>query len=190
MRSLLTTAHRQRSDEGSSHDPARSWSASLGPGAAQCQETDKPGSYGSSVYARATQQPDRVWDERIRLYTEGLASAPWKTAPTLQVRTRNVSGGGHASRIRCPSTVIFGLQDKFLDPRLVVERFENMINTESSYKGQEILLEDVGHWSPSNPACARILELVLLSCIQGKSIDLKQQKDVITSAVRIRRFGQ
>lgn len=189
MRYLLTLCYRQATNDSSSQGRALSWSASLGPDFAQSQTSNKAASYGVFVLVRALDQPDKVWDERIRLYKEGLASAPWNKIPSLRSRSGDETKRDDGSKVRCSTTVIFGLEDRFLDPRIVVEGFQDFIDTESSFKGLEILLKDVGHWSPTHPECVRILEQALILQLQRERTNTERQfAFAYSSAMQLREF--
>ncbi|TKA70146.1 hypothetical protein B0A55_06528 [Friedmanniomyces simplex] len=102
---------------------AESRASSFGPGSAECTSRDhKNSTYSAAVLSRATTSPPGNWLQRIRLYREGLTSGKWTLAPELQRYRPAPEGEGET--FKCPVTVLFGLQDPALDPRVVLDGVE------------------------------------------------------------------
>lgn len=155
VRFLLRACHKM-ADAGLSHPrgSALSMAASLGPGVAQCKGQHSEATYSASVLARAMSQPDGIWDERIRLYKERLMTGRWKPALNREARDEG--------SIRCSTTIIFGIDDEALDPRLMVDGMDAYVHPESGPKGHVIRLNSVGHWSPLHPVCVQVLNEALI----------------------------
>ncbi len=158
VRFLLRACHKM-ADAGLTHPrgPARSMAASLGPGVAQCKDYQSNATYSASVLARAMSQPDGIWDERIRLYKERLMTARWNPA-----YARDRAEARDEGCIRCSTTVIFGIEDQALDPRLMVDGIDAYVRPESGFKGHVVKLSGVGHWSPLHSDCVQVLNEVLV----------------------------
>jgi hypothetical protein len=138
---------------------AESLAASHGPSAAECiaRDTNAP-QYGLSVLARTTTSPPGDWLQRIRLYREGLASGQWGLPLRLQQYAAQDKSG---ERFQCPVTVIYGLLDVALDPRIALDGIEKFFmpcteQSEAVGKGHSststtashvIRLTRCGHWS-------------------------------------------
>lgn len=133
---------------------------SLGPTVAECEDRRDKEYYGLSVLTRALAQPDKIWDERIRLYRDGLMGKRWRDIPT-HVLPSGTTGRVDESKIRCKTTVVFGLEDQALDPRLVVDGIQDHVWLRNGFKGRVVEMEDIGHWSPLNPKCIEVVEKVI-----------------------------
>ncbi|KAK5107679.1 hypothetical protein LTR62_000914 [Meristemomyces frigidus] len=133
---------------------AQGRAASMGPGSIQCSGPGHDGAaYGPSVLARTKTKPAGDWIQRIRLYREGLASADWKLSPELQ---QYVPGKQEDQKtFNCPVTVVFGMQDVALDPRIVLGGIERYFLPRTERKEVQIAvgpshvveLPRSGHWS-------------------------------------------
>ncbi|KAK5167150.1 uncharacterized protein LTR77_007880 [Saxophila tyrrhenica] len=172
MRYLLNWCYKKASK----HDGSLSstYAASLGPSVAQCHEEASKSVYSASVLARAMAQPDAIWDERIRLYRERLASGRW-TRASNSAHSPALPGRRY---IRCPSTVLFGIRDEALDPSIFMEGIDDYVRPTSGYKGLAVSIQGVGHWSPLHPLGADVLEQVLTSHITATKSGVKQLETV------------
>lgn len=131
---------------------------------------------------RSEQNPQGDWDERVRLYSEGLALGKWHPtfpgyqAPLWKSASEQVPRKGQFSY---PMHVMFGMQDVALDPRIVLNGLEDwMLDAEHGMRkpqaGSEVGVEvhtvgrssitkvwRCGHWVTVDAQGARILNGVL-----------------------------
>jgi len=112
---------------------AQARAASYGPSSAECEEGDAR--YGPSVLARSrkTERLPGDWLQRIRLYREGLAADSWQLAPHLQQFA--LSRNHDRMTFKCPVTVLFGLRDLALDPRIVLDGLERYFQASKLING-------------------------------------------------------
>ncbi|TKA80483.1 hypothetical protein B0A55_02312 [Friedmanniomyces simplex] len=171
---------------------AESRASSFGPSSAECTSRNrKDKTYSAAVLARATTSPPGNWLQRIRLYREGLTSGKWTLAPELQ-RYRPAAEDEEET-FKCPVTVLFGLQDPALDPRVVldgVERYftgatkvatrdgghEKQGTSTASDEGAShiVRLHGCGHWSLlENPIGSGTLEKTLV-CLLSQNNEADQ----------------
>lgn len=100
-----------------------------------------------------------AWNDRVRLYREQLMSGQWHHANNPEHGAQSDDG-----KIKCTTTVIFGLRDQALDSRIAVDGIEAFVEPQTGHsKGQIYLLDDVGHWSPLNAGCSQIIQRVISS---------------------------
>ena len=176
---------------------AESQAASFGPGSAECthaSETDK--TYGSSVYARTRTNPPGDWLQRIRVYREGLASGRWRLGAEVQQYVPD--RGSNVEVFKCPVTVINGVKDFALDPRMNldgIERFfagSGSVTTRGNIKNSSldgdgsshiVRLQNIGHWSLlEEPVGSGALESTLLYLVsqQGRSQSRARLEDALS----------
>lgn len=129
-----------------------------GPGREDCETATPDGqSYGPSVLARSFTNPPGDWDQKVRLYSEGLLREQW--TPSFQVAdspAKGVEGSDTSAQpFKCPVNIIFGLKDVALDPRVVLDGIEKYFkkNGDDGVAGATqtprriVKLPDCGHWS-------------------------------------------
>lgn len=156
----------------SARDVAKSMAASCGPSQAEAISRGLDGSsYGPSVKARAVTAFAGDWDERVRIYREGLALGAWTSKypgliPAEQSNTKPMG-------FRCPANFIFGMQDIALDPRIVLAGIEEYFMPEASAPGQRdsltskriLRLPQSGHWSMLEPEGHAAIKAVMRRAI-------------------------
>ncbi|EMC95938.1 hypothetical protein BAUCODRAFT_148789 [Baudoinia panamericana UAMH 10762] len=171
---------------------AISQASCYGPSVDECATHDAEGlSYGPSVLARASCKPPGDWLQRIRLYREGLASRQWVFAEKL--KQFEAPSRRNSQRFRCAVTVIFGLQDIALDPRIVLDGISGYFTssdvlgkTHEMYRTGEVSISrstsshvlslmHCGHWSLLEDTGTNTLEGVLAWAVSGTA---EQQKDL------------
>lgn len=139
-----------------------------GPGPAECETSNVDGiKYGPSVLARSYTDPPGDWDQKVRLYSEGLLREAW--TPSYQEGQTVRPGQTSAQKFRCPVNMIFGMKDVALDPRVVVDGIEKYFNeasgdavADATHAGKRIVkLPDCGHWSILEEECVIALDKVL-----------------------------
>lgn len=155
---------------------ARSQALTAGPSLAECKKVDSHNSnsdsivYGPSVLARARSRPAGNWNQRIRLYQEGLAYGPWmlnlQDFDIKQIRKSDL-GDGALQKFKCPATILFGLEDIALNPQLALNGTENYFadhqNKENGINDSHVIrLKSCGHWSFLEPTGAVALEDTIL----------------------------
>jgi hypothetical protein len=162
---------------------ANSLAASYGPSPAECNTSlSKSGtSYGPTVQHRSSRNPQGDWDERVRIYCEGLATGEWHpNYPGYQPPIWKTNPDGkRKGRFSYPVHVMFGMQDVALDPRIVLDGCEGfMMDAEVGMRkadvGGEAGVEvhsvgrssvtkmwDCGHWVTLDGQGARTLERTL-----------------------------
>lgn len=132
---------------------------SHGPGPLESKSVSETGlAYGPSVYARSLTSPPGDWGNKIRLYSDGLLRQPWtpsydgrdKQSQLVDARLLNDSW-----TFKCPVSIIFGLRDVALDPRVVLDGIEDHFQPDSEDSLQASVLANeritrlpkCGHWS-------------------------------------------
>lgn len=134
--SLLMTPSTPQANEGTY---ARSLAASYGPSPANCAtQTPSSATYGLTVLHRSKQNPQGDWDERVRVYSEGLALGKWHPSyPGYQMPLWKSSGprAARKGQFNYPMHIIFGMQDVALDPRIVLDGLEGwMLDAEDGMR--------------------------------------------------------
>lgn len=137
---------------------AQRLSMAYGPGRKECETATSDGqSYGRSVLARSFTNPPGDWDQKVRLYSEGLLREQW--TPSFQVAespAKGVEGSETAAQpFKCPVNIIFGMKDVALDPRVVLDGIEKYFKqdaddgvADATQTPRRVLkLPDCGHWS-------------------------------------------
>ncbi|KAH9841257.1 Alpha/beta hydrolase family [Teratosphaeria destructans] len=142
---------------------ARSRALTFGPGLAESA------GYGPDIARRARKDPPGDWDQRIRLYREGASTASWRLSPELQnhgVRPADWRKRGY--KFTCPATVLFGLRDLALSPRICLDGMERYFPTSDDVQGAQgvveshiVRLSECGHWSVLEPMGEKVLEETL-----------------------------
>ena len=125
--------------------------------------------YSTSVMGRAMTSPPGDWDRRIRLYKEDLFAGRWRTASKWRAYEKETADfpqdRKESARFRCPVTVIYGMQDLALDPRITLDGIERVFfETDEADGGQSsrfIRLPNCGHWSLLEPEGEAVLQSVL-----------------------------
>lgn len=116
--------------------------------------------YGPSVLARSKTNPPGDWDQRVRLYEDGLLRDQW---------TPSFSGyratGGQPKGFRCPVKVIFGMQDVALDPRVVIDGIEKYFQENAAGEDQIVRLPGCGHWSVLEEEGVKALDGALMGLL-------------------------
>jgi pimeloyl-ACP methyl ester carboxylesterase len=130
--------------------------------------------YGPSVHARSQSSPTGGWDQKIRLYADGLLRRPW--TPSYEDGQDKASQLADAIlpddsswKFKCPVSIIFGLKDIALDPRVVLDGIEDHFLPESDdplqasvlAKARITRLPNCGHWSVLEDEGVEALEMVL-----------------------------
>ncbi|KAG9653247.1 alpha/beta-hydrolase, partial [Aureobasidium melanogenum] len=124
---------------------------------AEIQDVRSGHTIGSSLAGHQHDYSLNAWNDRVRLYREGLMSEPWRFAPQHQNGVQPDD-----KTVKCTTTVIFGLQDQALNSRIAVDGIDAFIQPPTGHpKGCVYLLEDVGHWSPLNARCIQVIQHVL-----------------------------
>jgi hypothetical protein len=125
--------------------------------------------YGPTVHERAKTTPPGDWNQRFRLYREGLILDPWTLAEvhakhavgTIKAESADESSGTQShrrldvpasQRFKYPVTVLFGIDDEALDHRIVVDSLDDffMRKEDGPNFGPSKIKKMVkcGHWSP------------------------------------------
>jgi len=146
-------------------DVAVNMALSCGPSKAECfSKTPEGVGYGSSVLLRAQTTLHGDWDERVRLYREGLGLDKWVPNYTNLESRRDEQTG----KFCCPVDIVFGLKDVALDPRIVLENIEQYFpdhdfdpTVQTSENKHITKLPNSGHWSILEDEGAVALERVL-----------------------------
>lgn len=182
---------------------ARSQALTAGPSLVECKGTVPNGAnsgeifYGASVLARARSKPPGGWNQRIRFYHEGLAQGPWKLRPELEdfgIKQVRHEGDCRLQKFRCPATIIFGLQDAALDPRLALNGTEKYFagcqDKENVTRDSHVIrLQSCGHWSFLEPMGADALEATLLWLLNSDaSCDLPSRYTSLTRSAGLEDF--
>jgi hypothetical protein len=189
LRTIYREGHRTGNTASSAHVEQLAHSAALtcGPSLVECQqicESGKSGSglYGSTVLARAKKYPPGDWDQRIRLYREGLATSPWTLTSELQsqygIPSRRCRADSSNAGSMCPMTIVFGMQELALDPRIVLDGTERYFAKADAagnrpaggrdgveVQSHIVRLKNCGHWSLLEPSGERALEAILVSLL-------------------------
>jgi len=103
---------------------------SYGPGPAESHfRFPSSSSYGPTVQLRSQKSPQGDWDERVRIYSEGLALAKWQPnypshQPPLWLST---PGSTRKGQFSYPVHVVFGMQDIALNPGIVLGSLEEFM---------------------------------------------------------------
>jgi len=164
---------------------AEALASSVGPSEDECNPTGFSGlAYPASVRQRAA---TGGWSEKIRVYRDGLAFAPWdKSLQTLWdlnqigqgMRRRKSSSTaglfdvGPAGSLRAPTTVIWGKGDIAIENSLAIEGMDDFF---SSRPSQVIVLSRVGHWAPLEKQGMPVFEEVIEWAAQGEKDSLSQK---------------
>lgn len=221
VRSILDTHPRTYSTATARHDfdsphsipslpaslAAAAMACSNGPSPAEINNAKSPSNksiseprkaYRASVLARAQRGGD--WDEKVRLYKEGLATARW--TPSAMVRpyqtqtTPSPSPSSSTSSttpmkrnseeekkrmFKIPTTILWGTDDVALDTRIMLDGIEEHFAPSSSSPGrksQVVRVPDGQHWIFLEPRKDRVgprmFERVLFWCVAegaGKNED-------------------
>lgn len=177
--------HSYSSLDESPHTAARRVALAYGPSPLECAELDGL-RYGPSVLARSLANPPGDWDQRVRLYSDGLLRGEW--TPTFskshnsgpqELSTQGalkprVSSQDDHWQFHCPVSIIFGLQDVALDPRVVLDGIEThfvagsndpLVSTAMA-EARITRLKNCGHWSVLEEEGYQALDRVL-----GRIID-------------------
>lgn len=139
--------------------------------------------YGQSVLARSEMNPPGDWDQRVRLYSDGLLRGDWTPSfPALRERDGpsvkeplQDSSSRHSGKydddwqFHCPVSIIFGLQDVALDPSVVLDGIErHFLNESDDPLISSAMAEDritrirsCGHWSLLEDEGSEALDRVL-----------------------------
>lgn len=136
------------------------------------------------MLARSRANPPGDWDQRVQLYSDGLLRGEWFPSFT---RPQQPAPQGEELPIRealedpmsyhedddwkfhCPVSIIFGLRDVALDPRVVLDGIEKHFMAESTdplvsaAMAQERVtrLPTCGHWSILEDDGSKALDRVL-----------------------------
>jgi hypothetical protein len=143
--------------------------SSYGPSPAELSSgSTKDGlTYGPTVHERAKTTPPGDWNQRFRLYREGLILDPWTLAEahskhavgTITDSSETGSVQRHrrldvpaSQRFKYPVTVLFGIDDEALDHRIVVDSLDDFFMREEDGPGfgpsKIRKMAKCGHWSP------------------------------------------
>jgi hypothetical protein len=155
---------------------------SYGPGPAECDfRFPSNSSYGPTVALRSKKSPQGDWDERVRIYSEGLALGKWRpNYPTYQPPLwLSTPGSARKGSFSYPVHAVFGMQDIALNPGIVLGSLEEfMLDAEHGMRkpqietGQGVEYQSVGrssiiklprcgHWSMLNEQGKEVLEGLL-----------------------------
>lgn len=184
---LLTVLFLSRSPDRLPTALARRIALSYGPSSSECNEAVEPG-YGPSVLARSQAYPPGDWDQRVKLYSDGLLRGDW--TPSFRIAQYPAPEGeelpiGEAIeksvvndddedwKFHCPVSIIFGLRDVALDPRAVLNGIEKHFAADSedplvsSALAEERItrLPNCGHWSILEDEGSKALDRVLARII-------------------------
>jgi hypothetical protein len=160
---------------------------SYGPGSAESNfRFPSTSSYGPTVALRSKKTPQGDWDERVRIYSEGLALGEWHpNYPTYQPPLW-LSTPDHARKdsFSYPVHAVFGMQDIALNPGICLGSLETfMLNAEHGMRkpqietGQGVEYQSVGRSSITKlPLCGHWLMLdeqgkVILEQLLGRLIE-------------------
>ncbi|KAF1983972.1 alpha/beta hydrolase [Aulographum hederae CBS 113979] len=166
-------------------------SITLGPGLEQCGE---PRGYANGDKKSLSGYPPSVakrthdggYSEKIRLYREGLATGRWEqsletlvslsdlSAQNQRARRRSNSNAGlfesgPKGSLKAPTTVIWGLNDAFLDPRIAIDGIGDYFTRGSHV----ILLPKAGHWVQCEKQGAAVFEEVIAWAMEGEKTPMK-----------------
>jgi pimeloyl-ACP methyl ester carboxylesterase len=115
---------------------------SYGPGPAESKfRFPSNSSYGPTVALRSKKSPQGDWDERVRMYSEGLALEEWKPdfpnyQPPLWVSSPDSARKGSFSY---PVHAVFGAQDIALNPGICLGSLEAfMLDAEQGMRKPQI----------------------------------------------------
>lgn len=173
---------------------ANSLAMSYGPGPAECDfgpsECDfrfpSNSSYSPRVRLRSMKNPQGDWDERVRIYSEGLALGKWRPdyptyQPPLWLATPESARKGTFSY---PVHAVFGMQDVALNPGICLGSLEEfMLDAEQGMRksqietGQGVEYQSVGrssitrlplcgHWSMLDEQGKEVLDRLLRRLIE------------------------
>ncbi|KAF2717925.1 alpha/beta-hydrolase [Polychaeton citri CBS 116435] len=152
---------------------ARHMAASEGPGIPECFEHGMDPNYGWSVKLRAKAQLAGHWNERIRLYSDGLAFDSWNASSEISHYTNapdtSQSADGVTSLFQYPISIIFGMKDTALDYRIAIDGIEDYFReqpddsptVDPKHDNHILRLRDCGHWTPLESDGAAVLEGLL-----------------------------
>lgn len=138
--------------------------------------------YSPSVLARAKRGGD--WDEKVRLYKEGLATEKWTPSPmvrpyqaqarpqpqppsspsstsasTMTTRHGNSDEEEKKRMFKVPTTILWGTDDVALDTRIMLDGIEEHFAPSSSSAGrksQVVRVPDGQHWIFLEPRKDRV----------------------------------
>jgi len=186
VRWTVINGHYRARTTPSPSDFASSMAACLGPSVNECSSRLPDGSsYGQSVLDRSQTRPIGDWDGRIRLYREGLATGQWKANEMTSRFLLNEEESDHRANLKegipsqqmqqattpppdsfqCPVTIIYGLQDLALDPRITLDGMERYFappREDGSAQSHIVRVRDCGHWSLIERTGVEVLEATLL----------------------------
>jgi hypothetical protein len=155
---------------------------SYGPSPAECNfRFPSNSSYGPTVALRSKKTPQGDWDERVRIYSEGLALGDWRPSypkhqPPLWLSNPESARKGSFSY---PVHAVFGMQDIALNPGIVLGSLDEfMLDAEHGMRkpqietGQDIEYQSVGrssitklplcgHWSMLDEQGKEVLDRLL-----------------------------
>jgi hypothetical protein len=161
---------------------ANSLATSYGPSPQDSTSRGPSGiTYGPTVQYRAEQNPQGDWDERTRIYSEGLALGKWRpTYPCYRAPLwKSAPGSAVEGAFSYPVHVVFGIQDVALDPRIVLHGIDKYMmdsgegmrkvragdeeGTDVHVVGRSSVtkLWQSGHWAMLDEQGARVLENML-----------------------------
>lgn len=167
-----------------------SLAASYGPSPIESTTTSPTGTtYGPTVRLRAQKHPQGDWDERVRIYSEGLALGKWSPSYPEHQPPLWKSAPEHARKdsFSCPVHVFFGMQDIALEPRLVLEgiqafmqnpeaekrdlgiSFENGVEHRAFGRSSITKLPLCGHWSMLEAQGERALNGLLYKLVENSA---------------------
>lgn len=130
------------------------------------------------MFQRSKQNPPGDWDERVRIYCEGLALGEWHPSYFGYQEPLSKSDPERAARkgqFNYPVHVMFGMQDVALDPRIVLEGLESwMQDAEDGLRKPQVGSEEgveiqavgrstitklwrCGHWATIDAQGSRVL---------------------------------
>jgi hypothetical protein len=160
---------------------------SYGPGPAECDfRFSSNSSYGPTVALRSKKSPQGDWDERVRIYSEGLALGEWRPnyptyQPPLWLSTPESARKGSFSY---PVHAVFGMQDIALNPGIVLGSLEEFmldaehgirkpqVETEQGVECQSVGRSSItklplcGHWSMLDGQGKEVLDRLLRRLIE------------------------
>jgi pimeloyl-ACP methyl ester carboxylesterase len=160
---------------------------SIGPSMKECVSSGK----GDLEYPRSVREraQNGAWFEKIRVYRDGLAFAPWeKSLETLwdltqiqQVKSRRRSSSGAGlfdtgpeGSLKAPVTVIWGKSDVAIENSIAIEGIRDFFGVKGS---QLIMIQKCGHWTPVERQGAPVFEEVIAWAAGGEVGSLKDRLD-------------
>ncbi|KAF2770377.1 alpha/beta-hydrolase [Teratosphaeria nubilosa] len=146
--------------------------------------------YGPDIAKRARRNPPGDWDQRIRLYREGASTASWELDSELQnhgIKPADWRKRGY--KFTCPVTVIFGLQDLALSPRICLDGMERYFPTSEDVRGVQrgeshiVRLKGCGHWSGLEPVGEKVLEETLRWLLDQGEVERVTLEEVLGRSI-------